>query len=78
MTIRKEFTSTAWDRLRVLLDRAKENPQLSERLRTSPPSDVRNILRDEFGLTADDVTDLISEFEYIADRNSLQWWSPLK
>jgi hypothetical protein len=78
MTIKKEFAPTAWERLRVLLDAAKEDPRLSERLRTSPPSEVRNILRDDFGLTADNVTDLISEFEYIADRNSLQWWSPLK
>lgn len=69
--------TTPWERLRRLLDKAKADEGLSERLKTSPPSKVRDILRDEFDLSADDVTDLITEFENIADRNSLRWWSPI-
>jgi hypothetical protein len=68
---------TSWERLRALLDKAKVDEGLSERLKTSPPSVVRDILRDQFDLSADDVTDLITEFESIADRNSLRWWSPI-
>lgn len=78
MRARQSFPPAAWDRLRTLLDAAKEDQELSHALRTKPPAEVRDILRERFGLTADDVTDLVSEFENIADRNSLQWWSPLK
>ncbi len=78
MVIRSEFPTEAWERLRTLIEAAKTNPELSQQLRTAPPAQVRDILRDQFKLTADDVTDLVSQFEFIADRNSLQWWSPLK
>ncbi len=72
-----KFAAKPWERLRVLLDEAKKDRDLSNQLKTSPPSVVRDILRDRFGLSADDVTDLITEFESIADRNSLRWWSPI-
>jgi hypothetical protein len=72
-----KFAETQWGRLRDLLDKARDEPELSEQLKTSPPSVVRDILRERFGLSADDVADLITEFENIADRNSLKWWSPI-
>jgi hypothetical protein len=78
MKTQTPFPQEAWDKLRTLLDAAKANPTLSTQLRTSSPAEVRDILRAQFHLSADDVTDLVSQFENIADRNSLQWWSPLK
>jgi hypothetical protein len=71
------FPQDAWDKLYALLQEARTDQNLRHILQTQPPAVVRNELEARFELTADELTDLISEFENIADRNSLQWWSPI-
>lgn len=75
--MKKDFPQDAWDKLYELLQTARTDSGLRQILQTQPPDVVRNELRERFGFTADDLTDLLSEFENIADRNSLQWWSPI-
>ena len=68
-----------WDRDKQhhLLHAARVDEELQRILQTEPPAVVRDVLKERFDITADGLTDLISEFENIADRNSLQWWSPI-
>jgi hypothetical protein len=75
--MKTEFPQGAWDKLRELLQAARTDEELRRILQTEPPAVVRDVLKDRFQITADEVTDLVSEFENIADRNSLQWWSPI-
>jgi hypothetical protein len=75
--MKTEFPQKAWDKLYELLQAARIDPDLRHILQTEPPAVVRDELQRRFDLTADELTDLISEFENIADRNSLQWWSPI-
>ena len=74
---KRPFPQEAWDKLYELLQEARINSTLRDILQKGPPDAVRNKLRDDFGITADELTDLIAEFENVADRNSLQWWSPI-
>lgn len=66
-----------WDNLISLIDKAKEDRALSETLRTGTPADVTRVLQ-EAGLSMDDLGEIFTDLGYIADRSSLQWWSPLK
>jgi hypothetical protein len=66
-----------WDNLLNLINMAKENPELSKILRTGTPADVTSALQ-EAGVSMDDLGAIFTDLEYIADRNSLAWWSPLK
>jgi len=66
-----------WDNLIRLIDKAKEDEALSEMLRTGTPADVTRVLQ-EAGLSMDDLGEIFTDLGYIADRNSLQWWSPLR
>jgi hypothetical protein len=66
-----------WGNLLKLIEMAKENRELSETLRTGTPKDVTSALQ-EAGVSMDDLGEIFTDLEYIADRNSLQWWSPLK
>ena len=66
-----------WDNLIRLIDKAKEDEALSEMLRTGTPADVTRVLQ-EAGLSMDDLGEIFTDLAYIADRNSLQWWSPLR
>lgn len=66
-----------WNNLISLIERAKEDEGLSNTLRRGTPADVTRALQ-EAGLSMDDLGDIFTDLEYIADRNSLQWWSPLK
>ncbi len=75
--MKSEFPQDAWDKLHALLQDARTDPDLRRILQTEPPAVVRDVLKERFQITADELTDLISEFENIADRNSLQWWSPI-
>ena len=75
--MKTEFPQEAWDKLHELLQAARDDDELKRILQTEPPAVVRNELFNRFNLTADELTDLVSEFENIADRNSLQWWSPI-
>ncbi|GMR09628.1 MAG: hypothetical protein BMS9Abin28_0447 [Anaerolineae bacterium] len=68
---------TSWEKLRDVLDDAKRNDEVSTILRTASPSEVRDLLLKKYDLSADEVTDLITEFERIADRNSVGFWSPI-
>lgn len=71
------MASEHWEKLINLIDIAKEDSALSETLRTGSPSDVTHTLQ-EYGVSMDDLGEIFTDLEYIADRNSLQWWSPLK
>ncbi|OGO15123.1 MAG: hypothetical protein A2Z14_18035 [Chloroflexi bacterium RBG_16_48_8] len=75
--MKTEFPQEAWDKLHQLLHAARVDEELQRILQTEPPAVVRDVLKERFDITADGLTDLISEFENIADRNSLQWWSPI-
>ena len=66
-----------WDKLMVLIERAKEDRELSETLRKGKPSEVAGILQNEAGLSMNDLGYIFDDLGYIADRNSLRWWSPL-
>jgi PHD/YefM family antitoxin component YafN of YafNO toxin-antitoxin module len=72
-----EFPQEAWDKLHELLQAARTDQELRRVLQTAPPAVVRDVLKERFQFTADELTDLVSEVENIADRNSLQWWSPI-
>ncbi|MCH7588957.1 MAG: hypothetical protein IIC78_13140 [Chloroflexi bacterium] len=66
-----------WDNLISLIEKAKKNRALSETLRTGTPREVTRVLQ-EAGLSMDDLGEIFTDLGYIADRSSLQWWSPLK
>ena len=66
-----------WGKLMVLIEKAKEDRELSEKLRRGKPSEVAEILQNEAGLTMNDLGFIFDDLGYIADRNSLRWWSPL-
>lgn len=65
-----------WNKLQELINAAKEDDSLSERLRTGTPTEVSTAIQ-EYGLTMDDLGAIFTDLEVIADRNSIQWWSPL-
>lgn len=67
-----------WDKLMKLIEEAKRDPDLSVILRTGKPNEVTTVLQERVGLTMDDLGEIFTDLELIADRNSLQWWSPLK
>jgi len=68
----------AWDKLRDLIEAAKEpSSTLSQTLRTASPAEVAEILETTFQITGRDMAELMSDLELIADRNSLNWWSPI-
>lgn len=75
--MKTEFPQDAWEKLHELLLAARTDEELRRILQTEPPAVVRDVLQERFKLSADELTNLISEFENIADRNSLQWWSPI-
>lgn len=66
-----------WAKLLKVIDWAKESDANSRRLKKGKPSDVARILKEQGGMSMEDVALLFDDLEYIADRNSLQWWSPL-
>jgi hypothetical protein len=69
--------SEYWDKLIGLIEKAKADPELSERLRHGKPSQVAEILETEGKLTMVDLGHIFDDLGYIADRDSLRWWSPL-
>lgn len=70
--------SSSWEKLLHLIDEAKGDPELSAVLRSGKPNEVTAALQARANLTMDDLGEIFTDLEYIADRNSLQWWSPLK
>lgn len=67
-----------WGKLINLIERAKEDPRLGEKLRTGTPKEVTDILQSEgIGITMDDLGLIFEDLEHIADRNSGRYWSPL-
>jgi hypothetical protein len=70
--------SESWEKLLSLIEQAKGDRELSEVLRSGKPNEVTTVLQERAGLTMDDLGEIFTDLEYIADRNSLQWWSPLK
>lgn len=66
-----------WDKLLGLIEKAKDDPEISEKLRKGKPSQVAEILQAEVGMTMDDLGFIFDDLGYIADRSSLRWWSPL-
>jgi len=69
--------SVYWDKLLILIEKAKTNPDLSEKLRHGKPSEVAAILEQEVGMTMMDLGHIFDDLGFIADRDSLRWWSPL-
>jgi hypothetical protein len=67
-----------WEKLLKLIEDAKEYPEVSKTLRTGNPKEVTTLLQERADLTMDDLGEIFTDLEFIADRNSLQWWSPLK
>ena len=67
----------SWDKLLLLIEKAKEDRELSEKLKHGTPSEVTAILKNEGGLSMTDLGLIFDDLGFIADRNSLQWWSPL-
>jgi len=67
-----------WEKLLKLIEDAKEHPEVSKTLRSGRPNEVTALLQERADLTMDDLGEIFTDLEYIADRNSLQWWSPLK
>jgi hypothetical protein len=68
----------SWEKLLHLIELAKSEPELSAILRSGKPNEVTAALQARADLTMDDLGEIFTDLEYIADRNSLQWWSPLK
>jgi len=66
-----------WEKLMILIDWAKENEVNSDQLKKGKPSEVTKILREVAGMSMEDVALLFDDLGFIADRSSLQWWSPL-
>ncbi|NIM96352.1 MAG: hypothetical protein GTO18_21855 [Anaerolineales bacterium] len=66
-----------WDKLMGLIDLAKADPEISEKLRHGKPSEVAQIIESQAGMSMEDLGLIFDDLEYIADRNSIQWWSPL-
>ena len=66
-----------WEKLMVLIEWAKADERNSERLKKGKPSEVAKILKEVGGMSMEEVALLFDDLGYIADRNSLQWWSPL-
>lgn len=66
-----------WEKLLALIEKAKQDRELSERLKSGSPSDVAQILQEEVGLTMDDLGAVFTDLEFVADRGSLRYWSPL-
>jgi hypothetical protein len=46
-------------------------------MRHGKPSEVVAALRDQVGLSAEEVAMILDDLELIADRGSVRWWSPL-
>ena len=69
--------SEHWEKLTALIEIAKADPEISERLRTGKPSEVVDILQSQVDMTMEDLGQIFDDLEYIGDRNSIQWWSPL-
>jgi len=67
-----------WEKLLKLIEDAKEHPEVSKTLRSGNPKEVTTLLQERADLTMDDLGEIFTDLEFIADRNSLQWWSPLK
>jgi hypothetical protein len=69
-------SQASWDKLLALIEKAKLDDDLSDSLRHGTPSQVATILDGE-GLSMIDLGLIFDDLGVIADRNSLQWWSPL-
>jgi hypothetical protein len=67
-----------WGKLINLIERAKEDPRLGEKLRGGTPKEVTDILQSKgIDITMDDLGLIFEDLEHIADRNSSRYWSPL-
>ncbi len=78
MAIKAAQTSQEhWDKLIKLIALAKENQGLSDTMRHGKPSEVVAALRDQVGLSGEEVAMILDDLELIADRGSVRWWSPL-
>jgi hypothetical protein len=66
-----------WEKLMDLIEWAKLSDDNSERLKKGKPSEVAKIIKEEAQMSMEEVALLFDDLGYIADRNSLQWWSPL-
>ena len=69
---------THWQKLVDLIEKAKHDPDLGEAMRHGKPSQVAEILQAEVDMSMDELALLFDDLEHIADRNSLQYWSPLR
>jgi hypothetical protein len=65
-----------WDKLIALIEHAKSDERLSGTLRSASPKQVTDLLQ-KHGITMDDLGMIFEDLEYIADRNSGRYWSPL-
>ncbi len=72
-----ETSQEHWDKLLKLIALAKKNRGLSNTLRHGKPSEVVAALRDQAGLSGEEVAMILDDLELIADRGSVRWWSPL-
>lgn len=66
-----------WDKLIRLIELAKKSRTLSNTMRHGKPSEVVAALRDQVGLSGEEVAMILDDLELIADRGSVRWWSPL-
>jgi hypothetical protein len=65
-----------WAKLVDLIEQAKADRDLSKTLRSGTPKQVVDELN-KAGITMDDLGLIFEDLEYIADRNSGRYWSPL-
>lgn len=69
---------TPWEKLEGLIAEAKVNEELSLILRTGSPKEVTDALQQPgIDITMDDLGEIFADLEYIADRDSIRFWSPL-
>lgn len=71
------YESEHWQTFLSLIDEARDNEDLRKTLQTGSPAEVTKTLA-EFGLGMEKIGEIFSDLELVADRNSLQYWSPLR
>ncbi len=72
-------SSEHWDKLLRLIELAKADDAVSHVLRHGSPAEVVKVLQaDPIRFSMDEIGEIFSDLEYIADRNSLAYWSPLR
>lgn len=66
---------THWDKLKLLIEMAKSNPEVATTLREGPPSKVIALLRSEkVGFTMEELEMLYSDVEYLSGPQPAAFW----